>query len=60
VWFAGAHRPDLVEGTSMSRARDPMQAVTERKEIGREAPMVVTPSALLRLLRWIFGHAAQR
>ena len=37
----------------MSQAHDPRKLITQRVERGREAPMVITPAALLRLVRRI-------
>jgi hypothetical protein len=44
----------------MSDVRDPKKSVTKRNELGREAPMVITPSAFLRLIRRILGRGGQR
>jgi hypothetical protein len=43
----------------MPAARVP-KTFSKRHDLGREAPMIVTPAALLRLIRRIRGHAAKR
>jgi hypothetical protein len=35
---------------------DVMKSARQRRETGKEAPMVITPAALARLLKSIFGH----
>ncbi len=44
----------------MPQARDPKKTVSKRHEHGREAPMIITPAALLRLVRRILSPGAQR
>jgi hypothetical protein len=55
-----APRRRLGEAEPMSQARTPRKRVTERNELGLEAPMVITPAALVRVLRRILGPEAKR
>ncbi len=44
----------------MPEARVPKKTSSKRHELGREAPMIITPAALLRLVRRIRGRGARR
>jgi hypothetical protein len=56
VLFSDAHRPSRGDRESMHRAK----TVSEKNELGREAPMIITPAALLRLVMRILRREAQR
>jgi hypothetical protein len=43
----------------MSQARAPKKTVSKRHELGREAPMIITPAALLRLARRLLRREAK-
>jgi hypothetical protein len=53
--FSDASRLHLGKSESKFHAREPRNA--NRYETGREAPMIITPAALLRLLRRIVGRS---
>jgi hypothetical protein len=44
----------------MPEARVLKKTSPKRQELGREAPMIITPAALLRLVRRIRGRGAKR
>ncbi len=44
----------------MPEARVPKKTSSKRHELGREAPMIITPAALLRLIRRIRGRGTKR
>jgi hypothetical protein len=44
----------------MPEARVPKKTFSKRHELGREAPMIITPAALMRLVRRIRGRGAKR
>jgi hypothetical protein len=44
----------------MPQAHLSNKTVSKRNERGREAPMIITPMALLRLFRKILGRETQR
>jgi hypothetical protein len=58
--FSDARRPGPGDGESMPQARVPKKTVSKRNNRGLEAPMIITPAALLRLVRTILGREAQR
>jgi hypothetical protein len=60
VSFTDAARLGSGEDESMPEARLPKKTFSKRRELGREAPMIITPAALLRLIRRIRGRGAKR
>ena len=42
----------------MPEARVPKKTFSKRHELGREAPMIITPPAVLRLVNTIRGRGA--
>jgi hypothetical protein len=60
VSFSDAAGLGFGEGESMPEARVHKKTVSKRHELGREAPMIITPAALLRLVRRIRDRAAKR
>jgi len=60
VPFSDAARGGSGEDQSMPEARVPKKTLSKRQERGREAPMIITPAALLRLVRRIRGRGAKR
>jgi len=60
VSFSDAARLGSGEGEPMPEARVPKKTSSKRHELGREAPMIITPAALLRLIRRIRGRGTKR
>jgi hypothetical protein len=44
----------------MPQASVPKKTISKGNERGREAPMIITPAALVRLVRKILGREGQR
>jgi hypothetical protein len=60
VSFSDVARRGSGEDESMPAARAPKKTFSKRHEPGREAPMIITPAALLRLVKRIRGRGAKR